>query len=112
MSLQETFIRNLKYYRKQKRLTQNELTLKIDMGLNYINGVEQGTFFPKPDVIDKIATALEIKSVQLFDENKEQPGILKNIPDSTIETITDMLLNKLRPSIHADITNALKGMAQ
>ena len=47
MSLQETFIRNLKYYRKKKGLTQTELTVEIDMGLNYINGVEQGGVFPK-----------------------------------------------------------------
>ena len=54
MSVQETFIRNLKQYRKKKGLTQTELTVEINMGLNYINGVEQGAFFPKPDVIDRL----------------------------------------------------------
>lgn len=56
MALQETFINNLKFYRKKAGLTQAQLALLIDKSFNYINGIECGVSFPPPDVIEKIAT--------------------------------------------------------
>lgn len=111
MSVQETFIRNLKQYRKKKGLTQTELTVEINMGLNYINGVEQGAFFPKPDVIDRIAQVLDIKPSQLFDELSGGKEILAVNTDSMIEKITDRLIQKMRPSIHDDIAEVLRELA-
>lgn len=108
MSVQETFIRNLKQYRKKKGLTQTELTVEINMGLNYINGVEQGAFFPKPDVIDRIAQVLNIKPSQLFDELSGRREILAVNTDSMVERITDRLIQKMRPSIHDDIAEILR----
>ena len=111
MSVQETFIRNLKQYRKKKGLTQTELTVEINMGLNYINGVEQGAFFPKPDVIDRIAQVLNIKPSQLFDELSGRREILAVNTDSMVERITDRLIQKMRPSIHDDIAEVLRELA-
>ena len=111
MSVQETFIRNLKQYRKKKGLTQTELTVEINMGLNYINGVEQGAFFPKPDVIDRIAQVLDIKPSQLFDKLSGGREILAVNTDSMIEKITDRLIQKMRPSIHDDIAEVLRELA-
>lgn len=105
MSLQKTFIRNLKHYRKKKGLTQTELTVEIDMGLNYINGVEQGAFFPKPDVIDRIAQVLDIKPSLLFGE-----GLPAEDTDSLVEKITDRLVQKMRPSVHDDIADVLRSL--
>lgn len=110
MSVQETFIRNLKQYRKKKGLTQTELTVEINMGLNYINGVEQGAFFPKPDVIDRIAQVLNIKPSQLFDELSGRREILAVNTDSMVERITDRLIQKMRPSIHDDIAEILRDL--
>ena len=77
MSLHEIFIDNLKFFRKQKKLTQMELTLAIDKGYNYINGVEQGKLFPSVEVIEKLAEVLEISPAALFDENSIAKNIIK-----------------------------------
>ncbi len=77
MSLQEIFFDNLKFFRKQKKLTQMELTLAIDKGYNYINGVEQGKLFPSVEVIEKLAEVLEISPAALFDENSIAKNIIK-----------------------------------
>lgn len=75
MSLQEIFINNLKYYRKQKGMTQNELTLALDKGYNYINGIEQGKSFPSIDTIEKISQILGVKAYRLFDEHSSPENI-------------------------------------
>lgn len=80
------------------------------MGLNYINGVEQGAFFPKPDVIDRIAQVLNIKPSQLFDELSGRREILAVNTDSMVERITDRLIQKMRPSIHDDIAEILRDL--
>lgn len=112
MSLQETFIQNLKYYRKKKKLTQSELTLEIDMGLNYINGVEQGTFFPKPDVIDRIALALDIDAVLLFADPACCGNFHTENTDSLVERITDRLVQKIQTSVHDDIADMIRTIGE
>ncbi|MBQ9282744.1 MAG: helix-turn-helix transcriptional regulator [Treponema sp.] len=108
MSVKETFIKNLKYFRKQSKLTQNQLTLEIDMGLGYINSVEQGIFFPQPDVIDLIANVLKISPSKLFDENASPQNILSNSDENFVDKITESILEKLRPVIKSDINAAIK----
>ena len=108
MSVKETFIRNLKYFRKQSGLTQNQLTLEIDMGLGYINSVEQGIFCPQPDVIDLIANVLKISPSKLFDEGASPQNVLSNSDEDFVDKIADTILKKLRPVIKSDINAAIK----
>ena len=65
MSLQQTFIANLRYFRKKKGLTQKDLSIYLNKGYNYINCIEGGNSFPPPAVIDQIAQVLGIDPGQL-----------------------------------------------
>lgn len=103
MTLQEIFIHNLKFYRKQKGLTQNELTLSIDKSYNYINGVEQKKCFPPPDVIERIATALGIKAHQLFMEDGCPETAMQFNADKYIERITADLHQRLKEDIRREV---------
>lgn len=64
--LRQTFIENLKYFRKQKGLRQLDLALEIGKSSNYINSVENGKYFPPPETIEQIARRLEVKPAALF----------------------------------------------
>lgn len=108
MSVKETFIKNLKYYRKQSGLTQNQLTTEIDMGLGYINSVEQGIFFPQPDVIDLIANALKISPSKLFDENASPQNIISHSEEALAEKISNKIVQKLKKNLDSSIRGALK----
>ena len=107
MTLQELFVKNLKFYRKQKKLTQNELTLAIDMGYNYINGVEQQKYFPQPDVIEKIAQVLQIKPACLFSEN---PLLLDMTEKDSqfIDDLTEKLYVRIKNDIRKDIKEEIE----
>ena len=67
-ALREIFIQNLKYYRKQKGLTQEKLSEILNKGFNYINTIECGKSVPPIDMIEKIAIALEIPPARLLYE--------------------------------------------
>ncbi len=107
MTLQELFVKNLKYYRKQKKLTQNELTLAIDMGYNYINGVEQQKYFPQPDVIEKIAQVLEIKPALLFSENPIEQK-LYDIDGQFSDELAEKLYAKIKTNIRREIKEEIE----
>ena len=66
MSLQETFIENLKFYRKSEKISQKDLSIALNKGFNYINSIECGASFPPPNVIDEIASLLKIEPEDLF----------------------------------------------
>ena len=107
MSLKEIFINNLKFYRKQKSMTQNELTLALNKSYNYINSIEQGKILPSFEVIEQICTALDITPVQLFSEDSSPENIKAFNKDSYIEEITEKLFARLKPVISKEIKNAL-----
>lgn len=107
MTLQEIFIRNLKFYRKRKNLTQNELTLAINKSYNYINGIEQGKSFPALDVIEEICKVLEIKPVQLFDENGSPENIKIFSKDEYLKELSDTLFSRLKDVMTKEIKKTL-----
>ena len=66
MSVREIFRKNLKYYRKQNNLTQEELSEKIGLNPKYIADIESRSKFPSAETIDALAEALKIIPAQLF----------------------------------------------
>lgn len=68
MTTRQTFIQNLKFYRKKAGLTQEKLAEAIGMSTTYIGTMEACGRFPSPETIDKIAEALSIRPSVLFDE--------------------------------------------
>ena len=70
--IRQTFIRNLKHYRKEKGFRQLDLALAIGKSSNYINSVENGKYFPSPETIDQIADVLKIDPILLFESGFEK----------------------------------------
>ena len=107
MKLQEIFINNLKSYRKQKKLTQSQLSLLLDKSFNYINGIECGASFPSPDVIDKLAEIFSIKSYQLFLEDACPENIVQSGKNEFIEDLSENLSKKIKREIKTVIKTEL-----
>ncbi len=108
MGLQNTFINNLKFYRKRAGLTQAQLALLIDKSFNYINGIECGSFFPPPDVIEKIAIELNVIPVQLFSEDSCPINIVNSNKEKIVDEISQNLYICLKDEIHKEIRKVLE----
>ena len=106
-TLRETFINNLKYYRKQKGLSQEKLSYAINMSMAYINQIENKASFPQPEIIEKIANVLEIRPVQLFDESGSPANLKAFNKDKYIDEITQKLLSGLSCTIIKEIRRIL-----
>lgn len=91
MALQETFIENLKFYRKQAKFSQKDLSVMLNKGFNYINSIEGGTSFPPPQVIDEISKILKIEPELLFSKN------------SCPQNICDSFKNKYKKSLETEL---------
>lgn len=89
MGLRETFRQNLIFYRKKAGLTQEKLSELSGCNLNYIASIEcASSKFPKPETIDSIASALKIRSSDLFIED----GCPKNLSTFDSEKFTKKLI--------------------
>ena len=60
---------NMKKYRKIQRITQEKLAEKIDTAPNYIAMIEVGRKFPSAGMLERIATALNVDTPELFTTN-------------------------------------------
>ena len=107
MDLKQIFINNLKFYRKQNGMTQNELTLALDKSYNYINSVEQGKIMSSFDVIEQICNVLNIKPSQLFDEDASPENIRKFNKEEYINGISEKLYDNLKKLITTEIRKSL-----
>lgn len=61
----------IKDLRKNKNLTQKQLAEKAGLSQSTISDIEDGTKSPRLKTLDKIATALDIPTYELFITDKK-----------------------------------------
>ena len=62
---------NIKTFRKQRGLTQEELAIRVNVVRQTVSKWEKGQSVPDADLLEKIAEVLEIPVSQLLGEEKE-----------------------------------------
>ncbi|MDR2701018.1 MAG: helix-turn-helix domain-containing protein [Spirochaetaceae bacterium] len=68
-NLRTLLAHNIKEQRRILSITQAQLAEKVKTSTHYIGQIELGNKFPTPEMLERIATALEIDSPQLFSMN-------------------------------------------
>jgi transcriptional regulator with XRE-family HTH domain len=68
MTFQELFVTNLKDLRKTRKISQAKLAELCESTQAYIAEIEVGKKFPSPDMVERIASALNIESYCLFQD--------------------------------------------
>ena len=66
MKLRQVVARNLRVLRKQKGLSQEELAFQAGINRNYVGQIERKEKSPTVDMIEKLATALDIEPIEIF----------------------------------------------
>ncbi|MCL2722152.1 MAG: helix-turn-helix domain-containing protein [Treponema sp.] len=75
---QSVFIKNLRFLRSQRELSQIKLSELVNISPNYLNAVENGKNFPSLDVLQRIIDVLEVLPYQLFLEHPDNQSLKKN----------------------------------
>jgi transcriptional regulator with XRE-family HTH domain len=69
MNIQDEFVSNLKFYRKEKNISQEQLAELCDCATSTIGCIEIGRQAPSFEMIVNIASALEVHPADLFLRN-------------------------------------------
>jgi transcriptional regulator with XRE-family HTH domain len=93
--VQKCLASNIKKYRKALNITQEQLAEKAKTSTTYIGTIEIGKKFPSPQMIERIADALQIESLQLFQ------------PDSNLLMESHFDLEKFKEALLNNISKAV-----
>ncbi|MDR0599401.1 MAG: helix-turn-helix domain-containing protein [Treponema sp.] len=103
--VQELFIRNLRFLRNKKNISQVKLSEMVNISPNYLNAVENGKNFPSPEVLQHISDSLGILPYQLF---LEQPAGEGPSPASVLT----WELTALKQRLVGEIDAFMKGLEE
>jgi transcriptional regulator with XRE-family HTH domain len=106
MSVKSSFGRNLKLYRKEKQLSQEELSEKVDISVKHLSAIERGLTFVSADLLEKLSTCLEIPIFFFFINDKEiyYNGNQLDLIDKIIEENLLKTIEAIKSEIHLDAT--------
>ncbi len=99
---EKQFGKNLKKLRQAKKLSQEQLAEKLEMGSTTISKIENGKIFVTSETLENITKALDIKVYELFLFEGEEPAdilykeLTENLKSNKIKNdprILSLLLN-------------------
>ena len=93
------FGKRIKELRKMKKLTQEQLGEMVGIDYKQIGNIETGTYFTTMTTLEKIAKALNVEIVELFNfnHNQDKDDIMKEI----IELLSRAPEDKLKTTYRA-----------
>jgi len=71
MGIKPIFGENLKFYRKAKNLSQEQLSEKADISVKHLSAIERGLTFVSADLLEKLAISVDIPAYYLFVNKRE-----------------------------------------
>jgi len=83
--------KNMKAYRSALGLSQSKLAEKVDTSTHYIGMIETKNNFPSPEMLERIAAALGIDTVDLFSTGKNLPETLKAYRRSALKDVKGVM---------------------
>ncbi len=100
MNIKKDFGQRIKELRNKKGITQYQLAEMVGIDPKHMSHIETGRSFPKADLIEKFANALEIEYPELFNAQhledreiifKKLINYLKNVSDSELQVIYKLI---------------------
>jgi transcriptional regulator with XRE-family HTH domain len=81
----------MKAYRKALGLSQARLAEKVDTSTHYIGMIETKNNFPSPEMLERIAAALGIDTLDMFSYDRTLPEAMKNCRKSALKELRGLM---------------------
>jgi transcriptional regulator with XRE-family HTH domain len=107
VSIREILTHNLKEYRRKNSLTQEKLAEKAGISANYLSMVEINRQFPTPEMLDRLAQALNIQTFQLFEPTSTADGALLHLEQKIVENIEKIIRTSIQQHIENEINQTV-----
>lgn len=96
MNIKKDFGARIKELRNKKGITQYQLAEMIEIDPKHMSHIETGRSFPKADLIEKLACALEIDYTEFFNiEHLKSREYILNKINSLLKKTSDDELTKI-----------------
>jgi transcriptional regulator with XRE-family HTH domain len=106
MTLKQTFIRNMKEFRKKEGLSQMKLAELCNSSPTYIGEIEVGKKFPSIYMIEKIAAILRIKPYHFFIDRTEENADINT--ENTFPKLPKSVQNEIRYKLNLLMNDLIK----
>ena len=107
-SLRALLAHNIKQRRRILGITQANLAAKVGTSTHYIGQIELENKFPTPEMLERIASALEIDSPQLFSQEFFPVESIKRFQEGVLSrlgtVVTDAIASEIE-QLHINRTN-------
>ena len=91
-NIRDILAKNMRAYRNALGLTHAQLAEKVDTSTHYIGMIETKNKFPSPEMLERIAYALGIDTMDLFSTEHNLPEIMKAYRKTALNSIKNLLL--------------------
>jgi transcriptional regulator with XRE-family HTH domain len=115
MTIREILSKNLKENRQKLGLTQAELAERAGISTNFVAMIELKHKFPTPETLDRLSTALDIKTHELFTTSVSPDSVIKKLHEDILvdmEKFHQKIINDLDRVINKAVDKALKKKKQ
>ena len=108
-SLRSVLAFNMKAQRHILKITQAQLAEKVNTSTNYIALIESEKKFPTPEMLERIAIALEIDTPALFSTKSypmSEPGTLAELQEKVIKDISEVISHRFNKFERENLQNS------
>jgi len=106
-NIREILAENMKKYRQKLSITQPELAERANISTNFIGMIEQKRKFPAPEMLERIAKALEIETFELFATSASPQSELKKLHKEILADLDQAIDEAVRKAIKEQYKNDL-----
>jgi transcriptional regulator with XRE-family HTH domain len=95
LGIREVLAQNLKINRQRCGLTQEKLAEKAGISAHYLAMVEVARKFPSPEMLNRLAQALDIETYKLFEMSTTPEEALKLLRQDIVNEIEQLVVNAM-----------------
>jgi len=98
-NIRDILAKNMRAYRNALGFTQAKLAENVNTSTHYINMIEAKKKFPSPEMLERIAYAMEVDTTDLFSTEINLPETMKAYRKAALKNIKNLLTNFLNTEI-------------
>ena len=99
---------NIKQNRLRLGISQARLAEKANASTQYIAMIEIERKFPSPEMLERIALALEIDTLELFTPPSLSTETLKNLQKAVITDLEKSLIRSINKTVRETVSSVIK----
>ncbi|MDR1031443.1 MAG: helix-turn-helix transcriptional regulator [Treponema sp.] len=104
-NIRDILEKNIKGNRRKRGLTQAKLVEKADITTQYIVMIEVSRKFPTPEILERIARALEIETYQLFSAGPTREAALERLYQTVAHNIEQVVTEAIQKALSGKCTD-------